>query len=365
MVNQGETEVPKGTLRWLFWLILSCLSVFFAEVVTGSSPTGVFSVWGVIALIPLYGLHAIILAALTHRRGTPHVAVMVAAGAVFGLYEAYITKVAWHPYFPTPGFRLIGLDMTAMLWVILAYHPLMSFLVPVAVADALCLHTGQWRLWTPVKLRGLLLNPKQMPWTVAILGLLTGIFNATTHPKGNALFTAIMMLSNAAFIALLVMIWNRRSRGEMLSMKQVLPTGIGLLGMGLALEAVFLLQGSNIQVALMPALRYQISIWVLYALFIWMFWRGSRQSLVCELPRRPHAFGQGPRAMVLFGLCMGMGTILGERLPAPVRAVFLIVTILWIMSWSWWMYYRAFKLATKRTVKAVQDRLHGNTTGLS
>lgn len=347
MTVHSSSEMPNKSPKGLFWLILSCLSVLFAEVVSGSHPWGVFSIWGIIAVLPLYGLHAIILMALSHRHGTPRISALVAAGAVFGLYEAYITKVIWNPTFPTPGIKLAGLDVMSLFGVSLAFHPLMSFVVPVAVADMLCLHTGQWRLWTPSKLRRALLDPKRAMRAVALLGAFAGLFNGCTLPPGSShIMPAMMMMLNSGLIALLVWAWNRRIGGTLPTLVDVLPNCKQLLQLSFALLAVFLLQGCLLRLNALPGLRNQVGVWLLYALFIWLFWRGSRKEAVCKPPRRKHVlFSKAPLACFIFGLSMASCTIIGDFMPIPLKGLYLVVGTVWIISWSLWIDYKAFKLA--------------------
>ena len=49
-------------LKLLFWIIVGCLSTFFAEVLAGSDMFPFFNLWGIMVLIPLYLLHTLILA---------------------------------------------------------------------------------------------------------------------------------------------------------------------------------------------------------------------------------------------------------------------------------------------------------------
>lgn len=346
MAVQSVSDPTKHP-KWLFWLILGMMSLFFAEVVTGSHIWGVFSIWGVISVLPLYGLHAIILMALTHRHGTPKIAAMVSAGAVFGLYEAYITKVIWDPTFPTLGIKFAGLDVGATVWVLLAYHPLMSFIIPVTVADMLCLNSGQWRLWTPNLLRRALLNPRRAMGTVALLGVIAGVFNACTIPPTiSHNVVAMMMMLNSAFIALLVWMWNRHTRGELTSLAAALPNRKQLVGLGYGLLAVFLIHGCLLRLGSLPSLKYQVGVWLLYALFIWLFWRGSRKEAVCEPPDRKHVlFQQAPLVCLLFGVSISVGTILGDKLHPGLKGIYLIISVVWMVAWSWWMYAKAFRLA--------------------
>ena len=83
--------------QWLFWIILAALSTFFAEVFSGSDMFPFFHPWGLLVVVPLYGLHIILLSSLVYRAGKPRFASLVFAGMLFGLYEAYLTKVLWAP----------------------------------------------------------------------------------------------------------------------------------------------------------------------------------------------------------------------------------------------------------------------------
>ena len=48
--------------KLMFWALLGCLSVIFAEVVSGSSLFPFLSLWGIIGVFPLYALHTRVLA---------------------------------------------------------------------------------------------------------------------------------------------------------------------------------------------------------------------------------------------------------------------------------------------------------------
>lgn len=84
---------PSRGQRLLFCIILGCLSCFFAEVVSGSYPYPFTTPWGLLSVFPLYTLHTLVLASLVYRRGRPRFSTLYQAGCVFGMYEAYVTKV--------------------------------------------------------------------------------------------------------------------------------------------------------------------------------------------------------------------------------------------------------------------------------
>ncbi len=338
-------DITGHRARGLYWLILSLLSVFLAEVVTGSFRWGVFAFWGVISLIPLYGLHAVILMTLTHRHGIPRIAVMTSAGAVFGLYEAYITKVIWAPYFDIPHLQLLGTDVGALLWVILAYHPLMSFIMPVAAADALCLHTGMWRLWTPKILRLALLNERSRDRVVASLGIAAGLFNGCANPAKDYAVTMLAVMLNACLIAVCVDRFNRISGSSLVAASKVRPNRRQLGIMFLALMVVYALFGYFMRPDKLPALRYHISVWVMYGFFIWLFVKGSGSHCVCGEPHRRHQLFTDPQYVCIrFGCYMVLGILVGYWLPSPLKAVLLIPTIVVSIVWSWWMYIKAVRI---------------------
>ena len=56
---ENQHSIPKKH-HWLYWLILAALSTFCAEVFSGSDMFPFFSAWGLLVVVPLYGLHTIL-----------------------------------------------------------------------------------------------------------------------------------------------------------------------------------------------------------------------------------------------------------------------------------------------------------------
>ncbi len=88
---------PSLKHKIFFWLILSAWSLFFAEVLSGSALFPFFDPWSLGIALPLYGLQVILLLTLIYRFGRPRFSLLVFAGMLLGLYEAWITKVLWQP----------------------------------------------------------------------------------------------------------------------------------------------------------------------------------------------------------------------------------------------------------------------------
>src|SRR5512138_349608 len=141
MEPQSSPPAPSRRVRMLFWLILGALSTFFAEVVCGSAPFALVDGGGLLLVLPLYGLHTLVLGTLVlGRPGRVSFGALFLAGVLFGLYEGYITKVLWNPPWDAEAFRLGGVAVLSTLMLALFWHPFMAFIVPLFAGE--CLLTG-------------------------------------------------------------------------------------------------------------------------------------------------------------------------------------------------------------------------------
>jgi hypothetical protein len=121
-------------------LLLGALSMFFAEVFSGASTLWFIDPWGLFLTYPLYLGHAIFLlnVAFLWKKTSPRQ--LYFFGMLFGLYEALITKVLWFGY-PTSTGPMVGyffgVAWGEFLTLVLFYHPIMSFVIPVFVYELL------------------------------------------------------------------------------------------------------------------------------------------------------------------------------------------------------------------------------------
>ena len=125
--------IPR-THKYLFWLNLGLLSTFFAEVISGSDLFPFFHPWGILLVVPLYLLHTLIMITLVYRLGRPTLPALYFAGTLFGLYEAYITKVLWNPDWGEV-FKLAEIAVFEVLVLVFFWHTWMSFIFPLLAAE--------------------------------------------------------------------------------------------------------------------------------------------------------------------------------------------------------------------------------------
>ena len=143
-MGPGKTRTP-GPRRAAFLIWLAFLTFGLPEIIAGTSNLWLTAAGTWILTIPLYFLHFLFLvqiALITRRRSWPALYLL---GVVFGLYETWITKVVWAGYLGNDGMALGGVGPPGEPWfglheslgLVLFYHPILSFLLPLAVLTRL------------------------------------------------------------------------------------------------------------------------------------------------------------------------------------------------------------------------------------
>lgn len=129
------------------FLFIGILSVFYAEVNSGSSPTWFSNPWGLL-IFWLYFAHLIFyvnIAIREHRVSLTHLYLL---GCLEGLYEGPITKVLYHGY-PNgqpAGIVFLGFAVLEFIMLVFFWHPIFSFMLPVIVFELLSLDNLQKHL---------------------------------------------------------------------------------------------------------------------------------------------------------------------------------------------------------------------------
>ena len=267
-------DIPSLRTKLFFWFILSALSVFFAEVVSGSYPQAFFNpfnpadIWGWAALMPLYGLHTILLAAAVFGGGKPKFYALFLAGVIFGLYEAYITKVLWNPgwgaVWTVGGVAVVELVVISFFW-----HPFMSFIIPLSAGELVFTRSTEIVDGMPAWMRRWLSSKK-----IAAAFILFAAWAGMTH-GGQAPFmlqTLLSSLISAAFLLGLLIFWKRHTSGKAYTMRSLLPDGRQAAFLLVPLLAIYPVFGIGMLPQRLPALASQAAIWALYgALFVLLY----------------------------------------------------------------------------------------------
>ena len=264
-----------------FWLVMAAYSTFFAEVFAGSDLFPFFHPLGILFVMPLYGLHLLILTTLVFRFGKPRLSVLLFAGMLFGLYEAYITKVLWSPAWEaifSPGNVAILEVFVLVFW----WHTWFAFLTPLVLGESL-LTTSRFVLSNfPPKLRRFYGSWKG--WLGIFL--FGAIFQAFNSPS--PIQSLLSGLSTIPVLALLTYGWLRISKDKAYTLPDLLPVEsefrflAGWLGI-IYLFPGFLLLPERIP----PVFPGQAIIWGMYAVIIFVLIRLLKRSgrLATEPPQ--------------------------------------------------------------------------------
>jgi len=307
-----KSEVtPDIKYQGLFWIILAALSTFFAEVFSGSDMFPFFHTWGLLVVVPLYGLHIVLLGALVLRSPKPRFASLVFAGMIFGLYEAYLTKVLFAPPWGA-SVIIAGFAPVETLVLVFWWHAWFSFILPLLIAEKLLTSSTEISLSIPGKI-GRFLNS----WGgLALVMVFGGLFQSINSPSvGESLLSGI---STIAVLIILVLIWKRLTRNRTYPMKELLPdpkqfrwllvpTGIMYLALGLLLRPDAL-----------PGLGGQAVIWTLYAICFFFLFRSRKISNIVPKSEDPKLEIWGDKRWLLLAAIFPLAAAAGEYILKPI-----------------------------------------------
>lgn len=314
----SEISIPKKH-QWLFWIILAAFSTFFAEVFSGSYMFPFFTAWGLLVVVPLYGLHIILLANLVYRAPKPLFASLVFAGMLFGLYEAYLTKVLWAP--PWGEAVIIGgVAPIETLVLVFWWHAWFSFIIPLLVAEKLLTESTELSLSFPVKI-GKFLNSW---WGLALVMVFGGLFQSINSPSvGESLLSGI---STTALLVALVLIWKRVTKDKIYTMEELLPNGKQFKWLLVPTGIMYLTMSILIRPDAFPGLIGHLVIWILYGVCFYLL---SRSQQIVDIGPESEASSlatwQNKRWLLLaavFPLATTAGELIFTSIANPLALIF-------------------------------------------
>lgn len=281
------------------WFMLGCWSAGLAEVVSGASPFVFASPWGLLITVPLYLLHAIVLVTVVHwLSGRLTFGSLYLAGALFGLYEAYLTKVIWTPTWEPIPVQLAGIYPFETGLLVLLWHPLMAFVAPILLTETTATRSRLAVAGLPHRVRRLLATRPlaTVGSGLAAMALVQGALSTdpATTLVGNLL--AIGVLAGT------IGTWRRRVGVATYSFPELLPDRRELAGLGLLLAGLYVGLGAFLRPEVLPGFGAQATVWILYLGFGGLLvLRLRRDRMLGESPSPPGVSVPG-RAMMAAGV---------------------------------------------------------------
>jgi hypothetical protein len=210
-------------------LLFGALSMLFAEIFSGASTLWFLDAWGLFLTYPLYLAHAIFLlnVAFLWKKTSPRQ--LYFFGMLFGLYEALITKVLWFGYPASTGPMVgyfFGIAWGEFLTLVLFYHPIMSFVIPVFVYELMSKDV------LPGHERFL-----QKDWKTLLLVIILIVMGASFQSNG-AKYDVVRSVGSMGGTILIVVLLHDLSKG-----KNLQSLILGKKGMTVVLVYLFVLYG--------------------------------------------------------------------------------------------------------------------------
>lgn len=312
---------PKKFHNILFWILLGFLSTFFAEALSGSMPEFLFTPFGYYGTFLLYALHILLIAALVISRRKPFsLRTLYFASLLFGMYEAYITKVLWQPPWTEDASYIANVAVFEFLLLVPNWHSFFSFILPLFWAESLALSSNY--------LVGLLPDKWQKRLISYPAAAMTGLIGGTM--TGNALGTVenafILMFANCLIISLMLGFWKLITRNRHLDLVDMLPRRFGAVFLGILMVIDYLVFGLNLNRHVKPGLIGHAAILILYAIIVLLIFfsmRKDRQQLKEQVePISSQAGKYTFKHWFVFCLSILAGTILINLLPQDYQDMF-------------------------------------------
>ena len=302
---QGE---PTARVKAFFWLILGSFSVFFAEVISGSEIFPFTKLTGWILIFPLYTLHTIVLWTVVFRYGRGWLYALFPAGALFGLYEAYITKVLWSPTWGGMPFYVGGVAVVETALLVLFWHSFLAFIVPLFLAETVLTSSSEMFAYAPGWARRLLASSRARMLGYA-LAVCSGLFSSQGAPS--VLHSLASGVFNSVFLMVLVRLWMRGG-GTRYSFRDLLPGPRGFRVLMVLLLLDYVALGAILRPEALPGIGAQATVWVLYAFFGFLLYVAVKRSREIDMSKEPYEMELSTRKWLILTVLFTAGSVFGR-----------------------------------------------------
>jgi len=305
-----QTQPIKWYHRVIFYWTWTWLSFFFAETCSGSSVFPYNNLFSVFYTIPMYGIHSIFLGWIVIRGSANgrflSLSTLFIAGALLGLYEAYITKVLWNPTWAQAWtYRVEGVSVPQTVILILYWHNIWSFTIPFMLLEGTMTNSKVQPLFNALpKFCRFVANKKKIPFVV-FLGFL--MFYISVNCSGIGSWQQVLGSSiTVAIILASIALFRRLTRHMETNIVDFVPGKIGFIVTCVFLAGLYALAIPELSPANLPAvIPGQLSIWVLYMFFALLL---ALELLYCRL-HDPFKY-EGPHQRIIpfsWPLAIGLG----------------------------------------------------------
>jgi hypothetical protein len=147
------------------------------------------------------------------------------AGAIFGLYEAYVTKVLWHPGWCQDEYPWVvgGVYIVHTALLVLFWHAFLAFTLPVFLAENLFTSSSETLEALPRPLRRVFRTRTGCLLAALALAVFCGMHQSNSAP--NVPLTVLSDVTAVGVLFLLAGLWQRVGSGHGYPLRALLPSG--------------------------------------------------------------------------------------------------------------------------------------------
>ena len=282
-------------MKYAAWLVLAMISVFFAETVSGSDFFPFFHAWGILILLPFYGLNLLVFLYLIGRHKALTLRTLLLGGILFGLYETFATQVVWMAEWE--GTRIFDMGIVEFFILVPFWHTWMAFIIPLLVGELLLTNSRTVLATLPQKIRTLKKPVAVIVVSAIICGLMQAMNSSSYEFSTISLFTGLVVL-------LAIFGWRKLFENRTVTLHDLIPTKkeMFVLVPTLLLIYLFLVFVSATQNGAHTATNIIASL-ALYLLFAFLL-RTSLKQIPNYSPTPIHQKSQYVKPVLLFLIIM-------------------------------------------------------------
>lgn len=307
-------------------LLIGMIVLISTEVFSGASlKTGLWHPWTLGVTYWLYFAHFFFFTTLALWTGRTSFWSLYLWGVLFGLYESWITKVIWHGYGGDGQFVLghLGPYGYSELSMVVLFHPIMAFILPLAVVCLLCPPLRRWfpdLAWFTSATRGA--RAFRIYFVIAF-GCIVAMNSGGP----------VNLMCNLAFagVVLWVLQWLSRPALEKADDRPLVQFGRwGFAGLCVYLGALYTVTYFKLRPDGLPSVPVQLATFLFYALALTGLWLQRRRT-TADPGRALVEPGEIRRVVITVLSTLGLGLLLSFF--AGQKALFIPV-ILSFVIWT-------------------------------
>ncbi|MHA1299982.1 MAG: hypothetical protein ACTSO9_11230 [Candidatus Helarchaeota archaeon] len=272
-----EIKKPSKKLKFFFWIILGFSSVFFAEVVSGSDMIPFFWFWGLCVVVPLYTLHILVLSHIVFKHGKPNIYTLFLSGMLFGMYEAYITKVLWSPFWNENAFKVGGIAIFEFFLLVFWWHAFFAFIIPLFISENLLTSSREIQNRQPERVQNLFNTKRKTYAIIIIFAIWCGGLQSINSL--NPFYSILSGLSTTTVIGILVLVWRKKTNGRDYTIYELVPNQKEFYVLFSLLIIYYIITGIYLRPEAFPDIWGHFLIWLIYTtIFILLYFNLKRSK---------------------------------------------------------------------------------------